>query len=294
MKKLKIYKSLPEWDAATLPKSFQRKHNTAEGTWAQLTVRSGKLKFTYLDVDGQALSSVILDASASPPLIEPGVWHKVEPLDDALRCQLSFLCESSRYLQKKYGLTAPDAEVCALVPELARTQGGSVVDLGSGRGRNSFFLAEQGFSVTAVDRSDAAIETLRTIQKSEKIELSSSVYDINQASLANILKEDQVDHILGTTVFKWLEAKRVPRVINDMQVHTRKGGLHLIVAPVTSDERPCPKVYPFAFERGGLCRYYQKWEILRYEEQLGELQDPNARGDVHKVELVTLLARKRE
>jgi tellurite resistance-related uncharacterized protein len=33
----------------------------------------------------------VLDATAGPQLIEPGVWHRVEPLGDDLRCQLAFL-----------------------------------------------------------------------------------------------------------------------------------------------------------------------------------------------------------
>ncbi len=59
---LRIYKRLGEWNATTLPQGFRRKHNTKKGTWAQLTVRAGALRFEHLDADGEEASST----SASP------------------------------------------------------------------------------------------------------------------------------------------------------------------------------------------------------------------------------------
>jgi SAM-dependent methyltransferase len=44
-----------------------------------------------------------------------------------------------------------------------------VLDLGCGRGRNSIFLAEMGFEVTAIDLSPAGIEQLQQIIKQRKI-----------------------------------------------------------------------------------------------------------------------------
>lgn len=294
MTDLTIYKRMPEWSAETLPQGFRRKHNTKEGTWAQLTVHAGALRFTHLDADDEELSSRVIDTSSGPQLVEPGVWHKVEPLDDALRCQLAFLCEPSRYLEKKHGLTAPHSEVRAVLPALEAAPGRSVLDLGSGRGRNSFFLAEHGFTVTAVDRSETAIETLRKIQADEGFALSSSVYDISRASLAEVLDGGIVDHVICTVVFQFLEGARVHAVIDDMQAVTRRGGLHLIVAPVTSVEVPCPIAFPGVFQRGELRDRYRGWEILRYEETLGEFHKRDEHGDRYKAEFATLVARKPE
>jgi len=292
MKNLRIYKRMPEWSAATLPPGFRRKHNTKEGTWAQLTVHAGALRFTHLDADGEELSSRVIDAAAGPQLVEPGVWHKVEPVDDALGCQLAFLCEPDRYLEKKHGLTAPHSEVRALLPALEAAPGRRVLDLGSGRGRNSFFLAEHGFTVTAVDRSETAIATLRQIQADEGVGLSSSVYDINEASLADVLEAGVVDHVICTVVFQFLEADRLHAVIDDMQTVTRSAGLHLIVAPVTSDEVPCPIAFSGVLRRGELRDRYRGWEIVRYDETLGEFHKRDEHGERYKAEFATLIARK--
>lgn len=292
MNHLTVYKDMPEWSADTLPKGFRRKHNTKEGTWARLTVRAGALRFTHLDEDGEETSSMIVDAAAGPQLVAPGAWHKVEPLDEDLRCQLSFLCEPDRYLEKKHGLTAPHSALRTWLPEFVATGARTALDLGSGRGRNSFFLAEQGFEVTAVDRSERAIETLRQIQEVEGFALSATVYDIHRASLAEVLPGGAVDHIISTVVFQFLEAARVPVILDDMQAVTRPGGLHLMVAPVTSAELPCPIAFPFVFKRGELRDHYQGWEILSYDETPGEFHKRDERGERYKAEFATLVARK--
>ncbi|MEM1155776.1 MAG: SAM-dependent methyltransferase TehB [Pseudomonadota bacterium] len=292
MKELRVYKRMPQWNAETLPQGFRRKHNTKEGTWAQLTVSAGALRFTHLNADGDEQSSHVIDAAAGPQRVEPGAWHKVEPLDDALRFQLEFLCEPSRYFEKKHGLTAPHSEVCALLPALEAAPGRSVLDLGSGRSRNSFFLAEHGFGVTAVDSSEAAIETFQKIQAEEGIALHSSVYDINRASLAQVLEAGAVDHVICTVVFQFLEADRLHAVIDDMQAVTRPEGLHLIVAPVTSPEVPSPIAFPGLLQRGELLECYQGWEILRYDETLGEFHKCDEHDQRYKAEFATLVARK--
>ncbi|MEM1437179.1 MAG: SAM-dependent methyltransferase TehB [Pseudomonadota bacterium] len=292
MNHLRTYKRLPEWRAETVPQGFRRKHNTKAGTWAQLTVHAGALRFTELDADGAERSARVIDVAAGPHLVEPELWHKVEPLDDALRCQLEFLCEPSRYLEKKYGLTAPHPDVTALLPALEAAPGRSVLDLGSGRGRNSFFLSDHGFEVTAVDRSETAIETLRKIQAEEGMTLSSHVYDINQASLAAVLEAGAVDHVICTVVFQFLKTDRVHAVIDDMQTVTRPGGLHVIVTPLTSTEVPCPIAFSGLLRRGELRERYRPWEILRYEETLGEFHKRDEHGERYKAEFATLAARK--
>ncbi len=178
------------------------------------------------------------------------------------------------------------------MPALERAVGRTILDLGSGRGRNSFFLAERGFVVTAVGRSEKAIETLRQIETVEGFKLDSHVYDINKAALADVLPPDGVDHIVSTVVFQLLDAARVSEVIRDMQSATRSGGLHLIVAPVTSEEVPCPIAFPFVPRRGELVEYYRAWDVLRYDERPGEFHKRDEYGERYRGEFATLIARK--
>jgi tellurite methyltransferase len=136
------------------------------------------------------------------------------------------------------------------------------------------------------------IETLRKIQADEDIGLSSSVYDINRASLTDVLEGGAVDHVVCTVVLQFLETVRVDAVIDDMQAVTRPEGLHLIVAPVTSTEVPCPIAFSGLLQRGELLERYRDWEIVRYDEILGEFHKCDEHGEQYKAEFATLVARK--
>lgn len=93
MPDLEVYKTLPEWTAETLPPGFRRKHNTRAGTWARLTVLEGALRFDFLEADGAVASSRVLTAASDPLVVAPGVWHRVDPAAEPLRCRLEFLRE---------------------------------------------------------------------------------------------------------------------------------------------------------------------------------------------------------
>lgn len=199
---------------------------------------------------------------------------------------------SDSTLEEKYGLTAPHSEVVAALPALKGTLGRSVLDLGSGRGRNSFFLAKQGFEVHAVDRSTEAIARLQEIQRAEALEVSSQVYDINRANLGEIISQG-CDHVLSTVVFQFLDAQRVPSVIKDIQALTRPGGIHLIVAPINCSDLPCPIDFPFLFGEGELRAFYDGWELLRYEESPGEFHKLDPQGRRYQSRFVTMVAKSR-
>ena len=66
MNHLLCYKTLPVWNAQTLPEAFRRKHNTSEGTWAQLTVHQGSLELALTDQDGNVLETHHCNASQQP------------------------------------------------------------------------------------------------------------------------------------------------------------------------------------------------------------------------------------
>lgn len=100
MEKLIEYKKLPEWDVNSFPKGFRKKHNTKIGTWAKLTVLEGKLQYDALDADGNVLETFVFDKESDIPFVEPQAWHKVKPLTEDLRCQLSFYCLPEDYHQK--------------------------------------------------------------------------------------------------------------------------------------------------------------------------------------------------
>jgi 2-polyprenyl-3-methyl-5-hydroxy-6-metoxy-1,4-benzoquinol methylase len=58
-----------------------------------------------------------------------------------------------------------------LVAEVAGLPVGRALDLAAGEGRNSVWLAEQGWDVTAVDFSDAALTKARELARTRSVPL---------------------------------------------------------------------------------------------------------------------------
>ncbi|MGT2667567.1 SAM-dependent methyltransferase TehB [Streptococcus rifensis] len=279
------YKTMPEWTTHTIPQTFQERHNTKPGTWARLTILSGKLHFISLDENGTVLDEAIFDANSDTPFVEPQAWHRIEPITDDLRCQLTFYCQPRDYVAKKYGLTPTHSEVHYTAPFLAPNS--KILDLGSGRGRNSLYLARLGHEVTALDVDQDALTLLKEMAEAENLPMTIAPYDINMANLT-----ESYDAIISTVVFMGLNPDRVPAILQNMQEQTKPGGYNLIVCAMDTASTPCPMPFSFTFKEGELRQYYRDWEFIKYNEDMGELHKRDENGNRLKMQFVTMLVRK--
>ncbi|KFC10313.1 tellurite resistance protein [Trabulsiella guamensis ATCC 49490] len=189
------------------------------------------------------------------------------------------------YFTDKYGLTKTHSEVlhaATIVPP------GKTLDLGCGNGRNSLYLAANGYDVTAWDKNPMSINNLETIRQEEGLDnLLTAIKDLNSLNF-----DGEYDFILSTVVLMFLEANTIPGLINNMQRCTRVGGYNLIVAAMDTDDYPCTVGFPFAFKPHELSNYYTGWELLKYNEEVGELHRTDAEGNRIKLRFATMLARK--
>ena len=189
------------------------------------------------------------------------------------------------YFTDKYGLTRTHSEVlaaAALIPP------GKTLDLGCGNGRNSLYLAANGYSVTAWDKNPMSIANIERIKAAEGLEN----LEIATADLNALTFDGEYDFILSTVVMMFLEAQTIPGLIANMQRTTVPGGYNLIVAAMDTDDFPCTVGFPFAFKTGELAEYYSGWERVKYNEDVGELHRTDANGNRIKLRFATLLARK--
>lgn len=279
------YKKMPTWTKQSLPEMFQQKHNTKAGTWAKLTVLKGQLKFYSLNEDGKILAEQIFSAGDDTPFVEPQAWHKVEPISDDLECYLEFYCQKSDYFHKKYNMTATHSEVKAATNILKPCK---VLDLGCGQGRNSLYLSLLGYDVSSLDHNQASLDFLTQTAEKENLPINIAQYNINQADI-----REYYDFILSTVVFMFLDPNAIPAIIANMQQHTNSGGYNLIVAAMDTTDVPCPMPFSFTFKENELKQYYQGWELIKYEEEMGELHKTDAQGNRIKMKFVTMLAKKK-
>lgn len=279
------YKRMPVWNKNTLPEMFQQQHNTKVGTWGKLHVLKGKLKFYELDQQGELLNEHIFTPESQIPLVEPQLWHKVEALSDDLECFLEFHCKKEDYFAKKYNMTATHSEVKAAVEQISPCK---VLDLGCGQGRNALFLSLLGYDVTALDHNQNSLAFLNETKQKENLPIHSAIYDINSANI-----EQNYDFIVSTVVFMFLNRQAVPAIIANMQQHTNVGGYNLIVAAMDTADVPCPLPFSFTFKENELRNYYADWELLKYNEEMGELHKTDKNGNRIKMKFVTMLAKKK-
>ncbi|EKA0986388.1 tellurite resistance methyltransferase TehB [Cronobacter sakazakii] len=190
------------------------------------------------------------------------------------------------YFTEKYGLTATHSDV---VNAVNYVEPGRALDLGCGNGRNSLFLAARGFDVTAWDKNPASIANLEHIAAAEGLNhLHIAVKDLNTLRF-----DGEYDFILSTVVMMFLERDTIPGLIDNMLRCTAPGGYNLIVAAMDTDDYPCTVGFPFAFREGELRRYYEGWELIKYNEDVGQLHKTDASGNRIRLRFATMLAKKR-
>lgn len=286
MQNLCCYRELPIWDINSIPERFKQAHNTKAGTWAKLHIIQGTVQFAMLNEQGHILTEYTFDVEHQPPFIEPQAWHQILSASEDVLCQLSFYCEPSSYFEKKYQLAATHSEIRMAAPQL---QVGKALDVGCGQGRNTLYLNLLGFQVDAFDVNQMSIQKLNEIIQKEKLEnIQTSIRDLNQSQHI----DGQYDFVFSTVVMMFLEAKTIPPLIQNMQNATKSGGFNLIVCAMDTEDYPVQPDFPFSFKSNQLREYYQGWNILKYNEDVGELHRTDKLGNRIKQRFATLFAQK--
>lgn len=189
------------------------------------------------------------------------------------------------YYHQNYDLTMPHTDVVAATEII---QPCKTFDLGCGQGRNSLYLNSLGFDLTSVDVNPNSINFLKDVIAKEGLtNIEPSVYDINSAAI-----EGQYDFIFSTVVFMFLKPECVPNIIQNMQAHTNVNGYNLIVSAMDTAKYPCDQGFSFTFKEGELQEYYKDWEIVTYNEDIGELHRLDANGNRVKLQFATMLAKR--
>lgn len=182
-------------------------------------------------------------------------------------------------LNQKYGLNPAHSEVVSACEVVSP---GDALDMGCSNGRNALYLAQRGFTVTAVDANPSALGQLQSIVSQEGIDtITPRLYDISDANL-----EADYDFIACTVTLMFIDPSRVDAVLADMRRRTRVGGHNLIVCAMDSPDYPCPMNFPFTFGPGDLSEAYQGWELVKYNEDVGTMHNGA------RLRFATMLARK--
>ena len=156
-----------------------------------------------------------------------------------------------RYRAHTAELRAPDDVLAAAVRDLTP---GSALDLACGAGRNALWLAQHGWSVTAVDGSPSAIETLRTHAASLGVAVDTKVADLER-------------HDYGIEPARWDLIAICYYLQRDLFEQAKQGvvpgGLLVTIALMAE---PGKEKSPYRMRPGELRAYFDDWDVLTYRE----------------------------
>lgn len=143
-----------------------------------------------------------------------------------------------------------------LVGWLDRLPSGRALDLACGTGRNSLFLAEQGYVVTAIDISPIAIEMAEKSARDKGLTINWIVADLDSYEIRG-----QYDLIVVS--FFYINKMIVPGIISALS----SGGMLLyenhMVPPSPSAET---HKHRYHFKPGELRLLFKELNVLQYEE----------------------------
>jgi SAM-dependent methyltransferase len=154
---------------------------------------------------------------------------------------------------ERYRTGEPDMAPSRLVMETAeRLPAGRALDLACGAGRNAVWLAEHGWSVTAVDGAPAAIETLRRRASG----VTALIADLEKGEYR--IEPSSWDLIV---ISYYLQRDLMPPA----KAGVRPGGVLIAIVHITEpgQEPTYKRARP-----GELKGFFSGWEILHYCEEV--------------------------
>ena len=161
--------------------------------------------------------------------------------------------------------TEPHEDMPGIVRLLKDRGASTIMDLGSGTGRHSVYLAKNGFSVFGLDSSSVGIETTRQCLADEGLDA-----DLKLQSMTEQLPYENAffDAVISVQVIHHADGVTIRKVIQEItRVLDRDGFLFITVPKLKNQGERFEQVEPNTFipldgpERGLLHHYFTPEEL---------------------------------
>ncbi|AJY73900.1 methyltransferase domain-containing protein [Paenibacillus beijingensis] len=168
-----------------------------------------------------------------------------------------------------------------------RIPGKKVIDLGAGEGRDSVFLAKQGFDVAAMDFAPAGLAKAERLAAEMNTAIATIEGDIN-----TFVFPHRADVVYSIGALQYIHPDNRARQFRHFKESTLPGGLHVLFA---FTEHPDVPVAPdwgtneYLYKQDELQAYYSDWETLLSEEWIF---DCSSSGIPHRHASRIVIARK--
>ncbi|MCX6793103.1 MAG: class I SAM-dependent methyltransferase [Candidatus Falkowbacteria bacterium] len=149
-----------------------------------------------------------------------------------------------------------------------------ILDLGCGQGKDLLFLAQNGFSILGIDKSDEALDHVKN--KIEELKFfKARVEKINIRDY--VIEQDEFDVIICQNVLNFFNKDEAINLIKDIKTKLKVGG-YILLQVFTTDDPSFKNEKKFAcyFEPKELSRMFNGFDIIFCFE--GTLDDKAHKG----------------
>ena len=188
---------------------------------------------------------------------------------------------SKQYKEGKSLWGSEPTETVKKVPSILKS--GSILDIGSGEGRNAFFLAKNGFNVTGIDISSDAIERCIDSAKSQGLNIT-----FKAISALDYKFDKKFDGIICIATLHLFKPSEALGLIKRIKENTNKAGINIISVFTVND--PGIKDHPelFFVKENELKELYSDWELI--ESRTYTKEQTHGKPHTHQVSII--IARK--
>lgn len=158
---------------------------------------------------------------------------------------------------------------------------GKVLDVATGRGRNALYLAQQGFSVHAIDRDTTALQALRSFAQERQLQnVTTESIDLETGSISDVVFPANTYDVV--IVFLYLFRSVIPALIQTL----RPGGVLMYETFLVENHLRYnhPRHREFCFEPGELRSLVGDLHIVHHDE--GERPRPDGQPGMCTVRLI--------
>lgn len=165
-----------------------------------------------------------------------------------------------------------------------------ILDLGCGQGIDSLFLSKNGFSVTAIDSSDVAINQIKI--KKDKFKLDNLELICGDINNFNIEK-NKYQVIICRNVLNFLDKDKALKILNNLQDNIQKGS-YIIIEVFTKNDPSFLSDNKFIsyFEEQELLKVFSGYKILYYLENTILDREHPGFSEPHKHGVARIIAQK--
>jgi len=181
---------------------------------------------------------------------------------------------------------------------------GIALDIGAGEGRNSIFLAKNGFEVEAIDKVREGLEKCQKLAEKYNLPIKTKVVDVKKFKF----EENKYSLILSVNALDFLKLKEIKKLLKKIKysllgrgffyltVFTREDPLckKYIKERVKMPERYTFFIYNFKtyhhfFEKEELLNLLKDFEVLKIEEK--RIKEKHG-GKTHFHHLIRIICKK--